>query len=50
MGVERDLRVTMVSKFSGPRSVLNQNFNCAAQKQNIFHMNEKKIKLEPAII
>ena len=35
---------------SGPRSVFNENFNCAAQKQNIFHMNEKKIKLEPAII
>ena len=27
----------------------NQNFNCAAHKHNIFHMNLKKIKLEPAI-
>ena len=42
--------LTNQSNFSRLRSVLNQNFNCAAHKHNIFHINLKKIKLEPAII
>ena len=33
----------------GQRSVSSQNFNFAAHKHNIFHMNLRN-KLEPAII
>ena len=29
---------------------IDQNFNCAVQKHNLFHMNLKKKKLAPVII
>ena len=41
--------LTSLAEFSHPKSVLNQNFNSAAHKDNIFPMNFKKIILEPAI-
>ena len=39
---KKQLKHKLNSEFSRPRS-------CAAHKHNIFHMNFKKVKLEPAI-
>ena len=38
-----------ISLSYSPRSVCNQNFNCAAHKQYISYELRKKIELEPAI-